>query len=220
LGATGLPIGLWFQVERILNYLFDTAIYERANTVMSLGVHRLLRNIVLSSVAGRVLDVGCGDGVYIPQLVRTAEEVVCIDPIATKNTHNYANFHRVVATAERIPFRAKSFDFAIAMFSFRDFMDKALGIFNMRKASRKGVFILDLFAVSRFLLPAVVLYFGYIAPILGFIVSGGHRGRWELLIPTLQLMPRADFFTKLGGKALIKKGLGLVAVIYIPSEAS
>ncbi len=212
-----LPLDLWLHVERTLSYLFDEAIYERANTVMSLGTHKTFRRVVLGLVYGKVLDVGCGDGVYIAQLASRTEEVVCIDPLPAKNPSAPPNFHRVVAVAEHMPFRNKSFDFATAMFSFRDFMDKALGLFNMKRVSKRGVIILDLFSTSPYLRPAIVFYFGYMAPALGFIASRGRRGRWELILPTLLLMPRAEFFKRIGGIIIARRGLGLVSIVYLPS---
>ncbi|QOJ78490.1 methyltransferase domain-containing protein [Infirmifilum lucidum] len=216
MGPSGLPLDLWLRVERTLGYLFNEAVYERANTAMSLGTHGALRRVVLGLVYGRVLDVGCGDGVYLTQLASRTEEVVCLDPLPARNHSALPNFHRVVAVAEYMPFRDKSFDFATAMFSFRDFMDKALGLFNMRRVSKRGVVILDLFSTSPYLRPAVTFYFGYIAPAMGFVASGGRRGRWELILPTLLLMPRADFFKRIGGVIIARRGLGLVSIVYLP----
>lgn len=219
MGTTGLPVNLWLRVERTLKHLFDENIYERANFAMSLGLHKVLRNWVLSSVQGKVLDVGCGDGVYIPALSEKVEEVVCVDPVVPRRLFSQANIHRVVALAEYLPFRARSFDSAIAMFSFRDFLSKARGVFNMAYVSRNGVLVLELFSVCEALRPFTIFYFGYIAPLMGFIVSGGRRGGWRLLVPTLLLMPRAGFFSRIGGRVLVRKALGLVSIVYVPPLA-
>ncbi|MEZ0346656.1 MAG: class I SAM-dependent methyltransferase [Infirmifilum sp.] len=217
--ATGLPIGLWLYVEEVLKYLFDADIYEKANTIMSLGLHKVLRNWVLSSVQGLILDIGCGNAAYIPYLTRKADWVVCVDPILSNRRYSFVNLDKIVGVAEYLPFRNRAFDCATAMFSFRDFMDKARGIFQMMTVVKKGVLILDLFSPDYYLTPLIFFYFGYIAPFLGFLASKGKKGRWSLLVPTLLLMPRAKFFQRIGGRVLVKKGVGLVAIGYLPPRS-
>ncbi|AKG38138.1 hypothetical protein MA03_00895 [Infirmifilum uzonense] len=216
MGTTGLSVKLWLQVEEVLRYLFDEDIYERANTAMSLGLHKLLREYVLSMVTNTILDVGCGKGEYIPYLAKKSDFLVCLDPILPRFNSKHPKMDRAVGVAEYLPFRDGAFYFATAMFSFRDFFDKAKGIYNLRRVVKRGALILDLFSPSYILRPLLVLYFGVVAPAMGCLATGCKKGRWELILPTILLMPRSTFFERIGGKIMLKKAYGLVAIVYLP----
>lgn len=212
----GLPLSLWLRVEHALQSLFRSGAYRIGNTAMSLGLDSFARRYTLAIPSGLVLDVGCGDGYYAKKLEERGSEVVCLDPleIVVKRTHTT---HVVVAVAEYLPFREGCFDFSVAMFSFRDFLDKARGLHEMRRVTRRGVLILDIFnprdAFTR------VIFWVYVkglAPLLAFLASGV-AGEWRLLYPTLTYMPSASIFTRIGGKVLAEFAKGVLALGFIPN---
>ena len=184
---------------------------------MSLGLDGLARRYAMYMLReGLVLDVGCGDGFYAEQLERRGAEVVCLDPLESVLRRS-RTMHAAVAVAEYLPFRSGSFDYVLAMFSVRDFLDKARGLFEMKRVARRGVVILDVFNPRNPLLRALFwAYVAAVAPLLGFLASGEAR-RWLLLYPTLRYMPTARIFERIGGKVVFKLARGVLAVGVLPS---
>ncbi|MHB9302565.1 class I SAM-dependent methyltransferase [Thermofilum pendens] len=212
----GLEGKLWSKVLETLDKLFESGVYSPTNFAMSLGLDRKLRGIVYNLARGRVLDVGCGDGYYSLPLLENAQEVVCVDPLARKGSESDPRLHVVKAIAEYLPLRSKSVEFSTAMFSFRDFLDKPRGLSEMKRASRIGVFIVEIFNPSTWFRPFLYAYVLFIAPLLAFLVSRGKGKGWRLLYPTIRIMPRASLFERMGGKVLVSKGFGSLAIVYLP----
>jgi demethylmenaquinone methyltransferase/2-methoxy-6-polyprenyl-1,4-benzoquinol methylase len=218
--ARGLSPERWTIVVATLEKLFASSAYAPANRAMSFGLDVRLRRIIYSTVRGIVVDVGCGDGTHSMPFLQRAREVVCVDPLAHRLhlSSNNPYLHRVSGIAEFIPLRDKSTDFATAMFSFRDFLDKAKGLSEMRRVARIGIFILEIFNPSNVFRLLLYMYVQGVAPILGYIASRGSGRGWRLLMPTIRLMPRVSFFQKLGGKILVSIGRGTLCIVYLPSH--
>lgn len=206
--ALGLPIDLWTRVEKALAKLFSEKVYVKANALMSLGLDSYMRRLVLSSLSGSVLDIGCGDCHYCedyPEL-----ELICIDPLFPAEKRVFTercNKHRVVGTAEYLPLRPRSVDSAIAFFSFRDFFNKARAIVNMKKVARKNTCIVDIFhprGLRRILLYA---HLRIVAPILARIASRGKDYKWSMIYETILYMPSTEGFVRLT-KGYYQKSIG------------
>lgn len=214
--GSGLPLDLWARVEGVLGLLFLSGAYRSGNTAMSLGFDSFLRERVLALPRGLVLDVGCGDGYYARLLEARGVEVVCLDPLAERLGVKGVS-HVIASVAEYLPFRSGSVDYALAMFSFRDFLDKARGLNEMRRVSRRAVIILDIFNPSS--LPARLLlwlYVAVVAPLLAFIASGTPNP-WKLLLPTLAYMPTVNLFKRLRGRLLYCIARCALAVAVLPA---
>ncbi|MEM0377266.1 MAG: methyltransferase domain-containing protein [Thermofilum sp.] len=214
--ARGLPINMWLKVEETLRALFKSGAYRLGNAAMSMGLDSLARRHALSLPSGLVLDIGCGDGYYSRKLEERGAEVVCLDPLEDV-LKEARTAHTVVAVAEYLPFRDGSFDFVLAMFSLRDFLDKPKGLWGMRKVSRKGAVVLDIFNPRSVLLR--LLFWAYVAgvaPLLGFLASGV-ASRWRMLYPTLRYMPTAAALERGGGRTVLKLMGGILTVVFIPS---
>lgn len=212
----GLPPDIWIRVEEVLGFLLSSGVYRAGNAAMSLGFDSFLRRRVLAMPKGVVLDVGCGDGYYARLLEARGAEVVCLDPLAGHLSVKEVS-HFVAGVAEHLPFRSRSVDYSLAMFSLRDFLDKAKGLHEMKRVSRRAVIILDIFnprnPLARFLL---WLYVAAVAPLLAFMASRT-RSPWRLLLPTLMYMPSVDLLRRLHGKVPYCVAWCALAVVVLPA---
>lgn len=215
----GLPPDVWVRVEEVLGFLFSSGAYRSGNAAMSLGFDSLLRERVLVLPKGVVLDVGCGDGYYARLLEARGAEVVCLDPLAERLKVRGVS-HVVAGVAEHLPFRSGSVDYSLAMFSLRDFMDKARGLHELKRVSRRTVIILDVFN-PRSLFARLLLWFyvAAVAPLLAFLASG-IRSPWKLLLPTLAYMPSVNLLKRLHGKVLYCIAQCSLAVVVLPAGSS
>jgi len=82
---------------------------------------RILDNFVLGS---KVLDIGCGTGIYVDYLSKKGKEVFGIDFV--ENFIKYAEKHRrgkfLIAKAGKLPFNDKTFD-TVIMFDLLEHLD-------------------------------------------------------------------------------------------------
>lgn len=212
----GLPEGLWREAEEKMRRLFEDGVYEAANRLMSLGFDVELRRAALSRVAGRVLDVGCGDGHYHYEMRRRGvEEVVCVDPLPGPEPVE-AWRHRVVGVAEYLPLRDGCVDYAVAFFSYRDFLDRRRGLGEMRRAARRAVLVVEIFRPEGFLAPLARLYIGRIAPLLARLASGGADYGWGVIAKTVEAMESLrGFLGETGGRVLASVA-GVLAAVEVP----
>ncbi|MCW6161461.1 MAG: methyltransferase domain-containing protein [Candidatus Micrarchaeales archaeon] len=110
-----------FHDERIAKVNFYNEFLEMPNTLRVIG-----------SVRGkRVLDIGCGPGIYANLLHRKGAEVHGVD-ISKKeielDRQHYKGIDFRVASAEKLPYRKGYFDLVLVALAFSHFndMDKAL----------------------------------------------------------------------------------------------
>jgi ubiquinone/menaquinone biosynthesis C-methylase UbiE len=82
---------------------------------------RLALSFLPKERAGRVLEIGYGSGVFLPELARHCTELYGVDihaknhEIAARLRKNGVYAQLSVATAERLPFDDASFDYAVAV---------------------------------------------------------------------------------------------------------
>jgi len=215
----GLPPDVWVRVEEVLGFLFSSGIYRSGNAAMSLGFDSFLRERVLALPKGVVLDVGCGDGYYARLLEARGVEVICLDPL-TEQLGVEGVSHVIAGVAEHLPLRSRSVDYSLAMFSLRDFLNKAKGLHEMRRVSRRAVIILDIFNPRS--LPVRLLLWSYVAaaaPLLAFIASRT-RNPWRLLLPTLTYMPSVNLLRRLHGRVLYCIAWCTLAAAVLPASSS
>jgi ubiquinone/menaquinone biosynthesis C-methylase UbiE len=103
------------------------------------------------------LDVGCGTGTLLVQLVAQAPkaiELVGVDPAAgmvaqSRSALRDAPRARIKqASVERLPFADDSFDLVVSVLSFDHWSDQQAGLFECARVARHGarLVIVDLFA--------------------------------------------------------------------------
>jgi SAM-dependent methyltransferase len=111
-----------------------------------MGRYSVLLSPQLADLAGvrsgqRVLDVGCGPGALIPELVERvgAEAVSAVDPsepfvAAARERHPNVDVKR--AAAEDLPFADDEFDAALAQLVVHFMSDPTAGVAEMRRVTR------------------------------------------------------------------------------------
>lgn len=141
--------------------VFDTAStrYDLMNDLMSLGLHRPLKRLTLEQSGARaghrVLDLAGGTG----DLTRLFAQAVGANGsvvLADANAHmlergrdrlldqGLYNVDYCMATAEKLPFAAQSFDCIVCGFGFRNFSDQERAISECRRVLRPGAPLLIL----------------------------------------------------------------------------
>ncbi len=216
---SGIPPGLWREAEERMARLFRDGVYVPANRVMSLGLDAPLRRRCISRLSGVVLDVGCGDGHYHLEMRRRGvEEVVCVDPLPEPRPRE-AWRHRVVAVAEALPLRDGCVDYAVAFFSYRDFLDRERGLAEMLRVARRGVFVADIFRPEGPLAPLAGFYIGRVAPLLARLVAGGRDYGWRVIGDTVRHMETLREFVERSGGRVVASFLGVLAAVEVPSRA-
>jgi hypothetical protein len=89
--------------------------------------------------ASTVVNVGAGAGSYEP----THHRVVAVEPSASMREQRPPHLPRAInAVAERLPFRDRSFDGAMATFTIHQWRDLGAGLSEMRRVTRGPVVIL------------------------------------------------------------------------------
>jgi len=93
----------------------------------------------------RLLEIGCGTGIFLQALHRAGFEVTGLDKspamleVARKRLGNVADFH--LGDAEHLPFDDKEFDFTVMLTVLEFCCDPALAVTEAARVSRKGFLI-------------------------------------------------------------------------------
>ena len=126
-------------VENVFNQVYDQ--YDLMNDVMSLGIHRLWKKSMISTMNPspnqKLIDVACGTGDIAKlflEYVNKDSEITCIDPNkamikkAKEKLETYKNLTWMIASAEKLPIPENTFDFYTISFGLRNSknLDKAL----------------------------------------------------------------------------------------------
>jgi len=94
-----------------------------------------------------VLDIGCGNGTYLAALVHRGHAGTVVGADMSKGMLEAArpragDAHLIVADAQRIPFPDATFDVALAMHMLYHVPDRALGIAELRRVTRRDGVVL------------------------------------------------------------------------------
>lgn len=106
----------------------------------------------------RVLEVGCGEGRSLRDIINVTENLIGIDhdPEAVKeakrNLKNYSKVKILESEATNLPFKDKSFDFVICMTTFANFGNKKYNVLDeMRRVLKdQGFIIISVFSEDAF----------------------------------------------------------------------
>jgi SAM-dependent methyltransferase len=124
---------------------FDVAAdaYDRFMGRYSVPLAPQLADLAGIEAGQRVLDVGCGPGALTTELVRRlgAANVEAVDPsvgFVDAIRERIPGVEAQLAFAEELPFRAESFDAALAQLVVHFMSDPVAGLREMRRVTRTG----------------------------------------------------------------------------------
>ncbi|MBU2638060.1 MAG: class I SAM-dependent methyltransferase [Nanoarchaeota archaeon] len=106
----------------------------------------------------KVLDVGCGDGRSIFDIIETTQDAVGIDhdqkavDDARRKFAEYPSVKFLKADADKLPFKDEEFDFVICMGTFANFADKKFAVLEeMKRVLKKtGKIIISVYSEDAF----------------------------------------------------------------------
>lgn len=200
--------------------------YDRLNRLMTLGLDRRWRRRATKEVvsgqwpAASVLDVACGTGDMVCNLVQSGCTVTGVDlseemlAIARRKTA-LATFQ--LADAEYLPFPDGSFDAVTCAFGVRNFVHLEQGLGEMLRVLKPGgrMVILELATPdSKLIRPFYNLYTKHIIPWLGSRIAG-NREAYTYLPESVERFPKGDAFLRLFSNACEHKLTFGVCRLYI-----
>ena len=164
-------------------YDFDTIAhdYDRMNHLMTLRLDKLWRKRAVRGLHGHVLDVACGTGDMVVELLKREADVTGADlsqemlAIAKQKAPS-ATY--MVADAEHLPFEDASFDAVTCAFGVRNFVHLEQGLKEMLRVLKPGgrMVILELATPdSPIIRPFYNLYTRRIIPWLGQRLAGSRK---------------------------------------------
>ena len=199
-------------------YDFDTIArtYDRLNRVISLGLDRRWRRRAVRGLQGNVLDVACGTGDMMVELMRhgcivtgvdLSEEMLAIakQKIASAD-FQFSTVDFQLGNAEALPFADGAFDAVTCAFGVRNFVHLEQGMSEMLRVLRPGgcMVILELATPdNKFVRPFYNFYTKRVIPWLGKSIAG-NREAYTYLPESIARFPKGEAFAKivetLGGK--------------------
>ena len=205
--------------------------YDRANTVLSLGIHHWWRWLLFRGLPKgapqRALDICTGTGDLLPGLAARCAEVVGIDfcaPMLLEGKSKWSalkNLTVLQGDGLRLPFKDSSFDLITVAFGVRNFENLELGLSEIKRILKPGgtVRILE-FGQPKGLIWGKLFrfYSDTIMPQIGGLLTG-NRAAYKYLPTTSKLFPcREDFqaiLEKIGFEDSFYQSLtGGIAYIY------
>ncbi len=185
--------------------------YDRANTVLSLGVHHAWRKRAVNAAAvapgDHVLDVACGTGDLTFALLKAVGEgsVVgsdftpeMLDVARAKAEARGANVTWQQADAQDLPFGDDEFDAATIAFGIRNVDDPVQGMREMHRVVRPGgrVVVLE-FGQPRGAWGHMYRWYSrHVMPRIGGLITGD-RAAYEYLPATAAAFPAGEDFVAL-----------------------
>ena len=187
--------------------------YDRANSVLSGGMHHLWRRAAVRMLRAApnaaVLDCCCGTGDlsfaiarslgeggrvvgtdFTPEMVELAREKAAARGVGTVSFE--------VADALALPFDGSTFDAATVSFGIRNVVDPIAGLRDMARCVKRGgrVLVLEFGQPAGWLMgPLFRFYSRWLMPRIGGLLTG-HRDAYEYLPRTSAAFPAGpDFVT-------------------------
>lgn len=177
--------------------------YDRMNHLMTAGLDRCWRKRAVQGLHGKVLDVACGTGDMVVELLRTrhaaslqvtgvdlSEEMMAI----AKRKAPQAEYR--LADVERLPFGDASFDAVTCAFGVRNFVHLEQGLHEMLRVLKPGgkLVILELATPDNALIRSFYrLYSHHIIPLLGKFLAG-NRQAYTYLPESIEHFPKGKKF--------------------------
>jgi demethylmenaquinone methyltransferase/2-methoxy-6-polyprenyl-1,4-benzoquinol methylase len=194
--------------------------YDRMNHLMTAGLDRCWRKRAVQGLHGKVLDVACGTGDMVVELLRTrhaaslqvtgvdlSEEMLAI----AKRKAPQAEYR--LADAEHLPFGDASFDAVTCAFGVRNFVHLEQGLKEMVRVLKPGgrMAILELATPDNpFIRFFYNIYTRRIIPWLGSRIAG-NREAYTYLPSSIERFPKGtamvDKLKAAGGREVKQRKL-------------
>lgn len=180
--------------------------YDLMNDLMSLGIHRLWKQITLQQSGvrrgARVLDIAGGTGdltAKFADLVGPTGQVVLADINASMlnigrdrltDKGRVGNIDYVQANAEALPFPDNSFDVITIAFGLRNVTDKDKALRSMLRVLKPGgqLLVLEFSKPAEWLAPVYDTYSFKVLPQLGKIFTGD-ADSYQYLAESIRMHP-------------------------------
>ena len=193
----------------VIGGMFDriAPAYDRLNGILSLSIDRYWRKKAIQALRleddSLVLDIATGTGDLAFRALRDSRcRVIGIDlsarmlEQAARKAGSYLNtrYFPISGDALTLPFRDDTFDRAMVAFGIRNVIRVDRFLDELARVTRKGgrIAILELSVPSnRFQKKVYFLYFKYILPVLGGIISGNPQAYRYLRDSVLDFLPPA-----------------------------
>lgn len=197
--------------------------YDRMNRLMTLGLDRCWRKIgvraaILRHSAPHALDVACGTGDMVLELLKQGADVTGVDlseemmAVAKRKTAGWQPAYQV-ADAEHLPFGDASFDAVTCAFGVRNFVHLEQGLGEMVRVLKPGgrMAILELATPdSPFIRFFYNIYTRRIIPWLGSRIAG-NREAYTYLPSSIERFPKGaamvDKLKAAGGRTVEQRKL-------------
>ena len=175
--------------------------YDRMNHLMTAGLDRCWRKRAVQGLHGKVLDVACGTGDMVVELLKRGCTVTGVDlsdemlAIARRKTADWKPaYHK--ADAEHLPFADNAFDAVTCVFGVRNFVHLEQGLQEMLRVLKPGgtMAILEMATPdSPLLRPFYNLYTRHLIPRLGQRLAGS-REAYTYLPRSIERFPKGEAF--------------------------
>lgn len=200
--------------SQLVKEVFDSVAnrYDIMNDIMSLGMHRLWKEKMVSSVHfkrnSKVLDIAGGTGDIAIRIARgepSAQVTVCdinqnmLGKGRDKAINsNQLNFNWVCANAESLPFEDSEFDYYTVAFGIRNFSDRKKALSEAYRVLKPdGQFVCLEFAPMHYQNEIFTkfydLYSFKVIPKIGNIVAKD-KGSYEYLVKSIREFPTQTNF--------------------------
>ena len=222
------------RVGKVVDRVADR--YDLMNDLMSFGLHRLWKAFAVSIArvrAGeRVLDVASGSGDLARAFAARGAEVWMSDincPMLARGRDRMADAGRLAPAvrcdAERLPFRAASFDCVSVGFGLRNMTHKDAALAEMARVLKPGgrLLVLEFSQVWKPLQKPYDLYSFHVLPWLGERVAGD-AAAYRYLAESIRMHPdqpalvamlersgleRVEYFNLAAGAVAVHRGYKL-----------
>ena len=222
------------RVEQVFDRVAER--YDLMNDLMSFGLHRLWKSFTVSLArvrpGERVLDVASGSGDLARALAARGAEVCMSDingPMLARGRDRMADAGRLAPAvrcdAERLPFRAASFDCVTVGFGLRNMTHKEAALAEMTRVLKPGgrLLVLEFSKVRTALQKPYDLYSFRVLPWLGERVAGDGAS-YRYLAESIRMHPdqpalagmleragleRVEYFNLAAGAVAVHRGYKL-----------
>lgn len=187
---------------KLVNSVFNDVYkkYDLMNDLMSLGIHRLwkkkLVNWMKPQPESKIIDVASGTGDLariISEKTKNKNTIYCIEPNkkmlfeGKEKLKSFKNINWKIASAERLPFKEKTFDFYTISYGIRNVSNIDLCLKEAYRVLKPGgrFLCLEFSKVENEILNSFYKKYSKLIPILGKIMVG-KREPYDYLIGSIE----------------------------------